>query len=190
MTRSRSITFIAGALAIPLVAVAVAGCGGGGGGGGGGGNSAAAATPKTTSGQTASVGTASAGSLGTILVDSQGRTLYLFQKDSGGKSACFGACATAWPPLSASGKPTVGSGLNASLIGTTPRSDGKPQVTYNGHPLYTFVMDQSPGDVNGQGVNAFGASWFTVNPAGDQVTTQASSSSGSTSSSGGGGYGY
>jgi predicted lipoprotein with Yx(FWY)xxD motif len=184
MTRSKPISFLAVAAAVPLAALAVAGCGSNSYN-----NSSGTMAQKTASARAATVGVAN-GSLGKMLVDSQGRTLYLFQKDSGGKSACFGACATAWPPLSASGKPTVGSGLNASLIGTTPRSDGKPQVTYNGHPLYTFVMDQSPGDVNGQGVNAFGASWFTVNPAGDQVTTQASSSSGSTSSSGGGGYGY
>ena len=137
----------------------------------------------------ATVGTAQVGSLGTILVDSQGRTLYLFQKDSGTNSACSGACATAWPPLRDSGKPTAGTGLNASLLGTTPRSDGNPQVTYNGHPLYTFVMDQKPGDAKGQGVTAFGASWFTLNSAGNQVTA-AEPATTTSGSSGGGGYGY
>jgi predicted lipoprotein with Yx(FWY)xxD motif len=122
------------------------------------------------------------GSLGKILVDSQGRTLYLFQADSGTKSACTGACATAWPPLRVSGKPVAGSGIAASKLRTTPRSDGKPQVTYNGHPLYRFANDQSPGDANGQGVNAFGALWYVLSPAGTTVTTSASSSSG------GGGY--
>ena len=186
MIRSKPIRFLAGAAALPLIALAVAGCGGGSGGG-----SAAAASgpPKTASGQTATVGTASGGNLGTILVDSQGRTLYLFEKDSGTKSACFGACATNWPPLRDSGKPTAGTGLNASLLGTTPRSDGNPQVTYNGHPLYTFVMDQKPGDTKGQGVSAFGGSWFTLNSAGSQVTAQPTTTS-SSGSSGGGGYGY
>ncbi|MGH3340584.1 MAG: COG4315 family predicted lipoprotein [Propionibacteriaceae bacterium] len=187
MTRSKPIRFLAGAAALPLVALAVAGCGGGSSSN----NSASAATapPKTTSGQPATVGTASGGNLGTILVDSQGRTLYLFEKDSGTKSACFGACATNWPPLRDSGKSTAGSGLNASLLGTTPRSDGKPQVTYNGHPLYTFVMDTSPGQTNGQGVTAFGGSWFTLNSAGNQVTA-AQSSTTTSGSSGGGAVGY
>jgi predicted lipoprotein with Yx(FWY)xxD motif len=179
MTRSRSITFIASAVAVPLIALGVAACGGGGNG------ATAASTPPTTaSGHPATVGTASVGSLGGILVDSQGHTLYLFGKDSGTKSACFGACASAWPPLRATGKPTVGSGANASMIGTTPRSDGKPQVTYNGHPLYLYAADQNPGDATGQGLTAFGAAWFTVSPAGNQVSGQA------TSSGGGGGFSY
>jgi predicted lipoprotein with Yx(FWY)xxD motif len=184
MIRSKPIRFLAGAAALPLVALAVAGCGGSSSNS----SSASAATgpPKTASGQTATVGTASGGNLGTILVDSQGRTLYMFAKDSGTKSACFGACATAWPPLRDNGKTAAGTGLNASLLGTTPRSDGNPQVTYNGHPLYTFVMDQKPGDTKGQGVTAFGGSWFALSSAGNQVTAQASSSSTTTSNSGGG----
>src|SRR3954467_918245 len=188
MIRSKPIRFLAGAAVLPLVALAVAGCGGGSGGGGGGAGAGRGA-PKAASGQTATVGTASGGTLGTILVASQGRTVYMFQKDSGTKSACFGACASAWPPVRDSGKPTVGSGLNASLVGTTSGSDGMPQVTYNGHLLYTFVMDQKPGDTKGQGVTAFGGSWFALNSAGNQITAQASSSSPS-GSSGGRGYGY
>jgi predicted lipoprotein with Yx(FWY)xxD motif len=184
MIRSKPIRLLAGAAVLPLVTLAVAGCGGGGDDG----NASAATGSRTASGQTATVGTASEGNLGSILVDAQGRTLYLFEKDSGTKSACFGACATNWPPLRATGKPTAGSGLTASLLGTTPRSDGKPQVTYNGHPLYTFVMDQKPGDTNGQGVNAFGGSWFTVSSAGNQVTAQPATTS--TTGSSGGGYGY
>jgi predicted lipoprotein with Yx(FWY)xxD motif len=185
MTRSRPITFLTTAAAVPLVALVVAGCGGGGGGGG-----ATAATPPTNSaGQTATVGVANNGGLGKILVDSQGRTLYLFQADKGTKSACTGACAKAWPPLRASGKPVVGTGLTASKVTTAPRSDGMPQVVYNGHPLYTFAHDQNPGDANGQGVNAFGANWYVLSPAGATITTSASSSS-SGSGSGGGGGGY
>src|SRR4051794_31496422 len=177
MTRSRPITFLAAAAVVPLTALAV-GCGGGG-------NSTAATTPpKTASGQAATVGVAS-NSLGKILVDSQGRTLYLFKKDSGTTSTCTAACAAAWPPLRASGKPTVGSGANASMLATSKRSDGKPQITYNGHPLYRFSGDNAPGDTNGQGVTAFGASWFALSPAGNQVTVQPSSSTG-----GGGSGGY
>jgi predicted lipoprotein with Yx(FWY)xxD motif len=184
--RSKSIRFLAGAAALPLIALVAAGCGGGSNGDNA---SASTAPPKTTSGQAATVGTANVGSLGTILVDSQGRTLYLFAKDTGTKSACSGACASAWPPLRDSGKPTAGTGLNASLLGTAPRSDGDPQVTYNGHPLYTFVMDQKPGDAKGQGVTAFGGSWFTLTSAGNQVTA-AQPTTTTSGSSGGGGYGY
>jgi predicted lipoprotein with Yx(FWY)xxD motif len=184
MSRSRSIIFLTWAVAIPLVALVAAGCGGDSGGGGG--PSAAAAPPKTASGQAATVGVGS-GDLGKILVDPKGRTLYLFKKDSGTRSACFGACARNWPPLRSNGKPTVGSGANASMVSTTKRSDGKPQVTYNGHPLYRFQGDKSSGDTGGQGLTAFGGRWFALSPAGKQVSTKPSNSSGSSS---GGSYGY
>jgi predicted lipoprotein with Yx(FWY)xxD motif len=179
MNCSRPLTLLATAAAAPLIALGVAGCGNGGGGA-----SAAAAAPTTPSGQPATIGIATTG-LGQILVNSQGRTLYLFQKDTGTTSTCTGACATSWPPLRATGQPAVGRGANAALLGTTPRSDGGPQVTYNGHPVYLFFQDQKPGDTTGEGVNAFGATWYALSPAGNQVT--ASAAGGSTSSSGGGG---
>jgi predicted lipoprotein with Yx(FWY)xxD motif len=175
MTRSRPITFLASAAVIPLVALAVAACGGGG--------AATAATPKTSSGKSATVGVANT-SLGSILVNASGRTLYLFKADVGTKSACTGACATAWPPLLATGTPTAGSGLTASKLGTTTRPGGKRQVTYNGHPLYLFIQDQKPGQTTGQGVTAFGAAWFALTPSGNQASSPASSS-GSGSVSGG-----
>jgi predicted lipoprotein with Yx(FWY)xxD motif len=90
--------------------------------------------------------------------------------DSAGKSKCFGACAQNWPPLRASRKPTVGTGLKASKVGTIRRSDGKPQVTYNRHPLYRFVGDTKPGQTNGQGIVAFGGRWSVVSPAGRPVS--------------------
>lgn len=182
MTRSRSLNFIASAGLIPLVALTVAACGGGG-------SSASAATaspPKTSTGASATVGVANS-SLGSILVDSTGRTLYLFKADVGAKSACAGACATAWPPLLAAAKPTGGTGLTASKIGTITRSGGNRQVTYNGHPLYLYVGDKKPGEVTGQGLTAFGAAWFALSPAGNQISATPSSS-GSGASSGGGGY--
>src|SRR4029453_9568320 len=116
MTRSRSITFPAPAAGIPLPALALASCGGGS-------NDATAATapPTTANGRPATVGLANSG-LGKILVDSQGRTLYLFKKDAGTKSACFGECASDWPPLRAARTPTVGDGAKASLVATTARS--------------------------------------------------------------------
>jgi predicted lipoprotein with Yx(FWY)xxD motif len=107
--------------------------------------------------------------LGQLLVDSRGRTLYLFKKDTGGKSACSGSCAANWPPLLATGRPTAGTGVKASKLATTRRSDGKTQVVYNGHPLYRFIGDGMPGNTNGEGLTAFGARWFVVSPAGNEI---------------------
>jgi predicted lipoprotein with Yx(FWY)xxD motif len=140
--------------------------------GGSGAATASASPSKTTSPPTATVRVANS-RLGTILVDSQGRTLYLFKKDSGTRSACLGACAKAWPPLLTGGASTAASGARPSLVRTTRRSDGTRQVTYNGHPLYLFIKDHKPGDVNGQGVTAFGAAWFAVSPAGNQISRPA-----------------
>ena len=108
---------------------------------------------------------------GRISVDSTGRTLYLFKADSRTTSACSGACAVAWPPLRTGATPAVAGGANAALVGTISRSDGAQQVTYNGHPLYLFVKDHKPGDVNGQGLTAFGAAWFAVSPDGNQISS-------------------
>jgi predicted lipoprotein with Yx(FWY)xxD motif len=166
---------LAGATALVVVALAVAGCGGSGGS-----NANSPAPPKTANGQSATVGVANE-NVGNVLVDSQGRTLYLFERDSGTKSACTGACAAEWPPLRATGKPTVGAGTNASIVATSDRSDGKPQVTHNGHPLYLFSADQKAGDTNGQGVNAFGGLWYVLSSSGDEISTPAGSS---------GGFGY
>ncbi|MFD8733436.1 hypothetical protein ACFV06_00770 [Streptomyces sp. NPDC059618] len=116
------------------------------------------------------------GPLGTILVNSKGHTLYLFQSDKTNKSTCNGDCAKAWPPLKASGTPTAGSGVNSKLLSTTTRSDGSKQVTYNGHPLYTFKEDTKAGQTNGQGLNAFGAKWYVVGPDGKQITKTPSAS--------------
>jgi predicted lipoprotein with Yx(FWY)xxD motif len=145
--------------------------------------SAPAAPHKTVSRHAVTIRTVKNGSLGKILVDAKGDTVYLFKKDTGTKSRCTGACAMAWPPVRVTGKPTVGSGLSAKKVGTTPRSDGQPQVTYNGHPLYLFVKDQKPGDVNGQGINAFGAGWFALSPAGNRIASRPAAHSGRSSSS-------
>ena len=173
MTRSRPITVLATAAVIPLAALAVAACGG---------SAAATASPpppaaasksttapsKTTTAKTATLRIANS-RLGRILVDSTGHTLYLFKADSATSSACSGACSVAWPPLLTGASPAVAGGANRALVGTIARSDGARQVTYNGHPLYTFVKDHRPGDVTGQGVTAFGAAWFAVAPAGSQI---------------------
>jgi predicted lipoprotein with Yx(FWY)xxD motif len=130
--------------------------------------------PKTRAADTAGtvVSTAKT-SLGRILVNSRGHTLYLFGKDKNGKSACAGMCATFWPPLIAAGKPVAGAGTRASLLGTTRRADGRRQVTYNRHPLYTFVKDKRKGQTNGEGLSAFGAKWYAVSPAGARVLRHA-----------------
>ena len=173
MTR-KATTYVAGAAAaLLLAALIVAGCGGNG-------SSASPTIPKTSDGQAATLGISN-GDLGKILVDSEGHTLYLFEKDTGTTSTCTGECASNWPPLLANSTPTLGSGANASLIGTSKRPDGTSQVTYNGHPLYRFENDKKAGDTNGEGVNAFGAGWFAVSAAGDKVSGPPSSS---------GGYGY
>jgi predicted lipoprotein with Yx(FWY)xxD motif len=107
--------------------------------------------------------------LGPILVDGNGRTLYLFEADKSPSSTCYGACATYWPPLLTGGAPTAGTGVKASLLGTTRRTDGTTEVTYGGHPLYYVVTDHNPGDASGQAVNNFGAAWFVVGTDGNKI---------------------
>jgi predicted lipoprotein with Yx(FWY)xxD motif len=180
MTRNRSRSIgLLGAGGLAARGAVAGGCGGGAA------TAASSSPPKTASGQAATVGISNTG-IGQVLVNTQGRTLYLFKADQGTKSACTGACAAAWPPLLAKGKPTLGKGINASLVGTATRPEGTTQVTFNGHPLYLFAHDQKAGETNGQGVSAFGAAWFALNSAGNQISAQPSSSS----SGGGGGLGY
>jgi predicted lipoprotein with Yx(FWY)xxD motif len=121
-------------------------------------------------------------SLGRTLVDAEGRTLYAFTKDRGGKSSCYGDCEATWPALTVQGTPSAGDGVEASLLATTDRKDGSAQVTYKGMPLYHFSGDQQPGDTNGQGV---GGVWFAVTP--DGSLAGAGDGGGQ---SDGGGYGY
>jgi predicted lipoprotein with Yx(FWY)xxD motif len=127
--------------------------------------------------------------LGRVLVDARGRTLYLFAKDKGGRSACYGACATYWPPLVSTAKPRAASGVRASSLALTKRTDGKRQVTYAGHPLYTFSLDTRAGQTSGQGLTDFGGSWNAVAASGRAVKSTASSGSSGGSGSGYGGYG-
>ena len=176
MTRKWPLSLLTAALVVPIIALVIAGCGGGGGNA-----TAATAKPMSTSGGSATIGVSNNSSLGKILVDSNGRTVYLFKKDTGPKSTCSGTCAVDWPPVTTTGKPIAGTGLTASMVGTTTRSDGSKQVTYNGHPLYLYIGDQKSGDTNGQNVNSFGAEWYVLSPAGSAVTK---------SSGSGGGYSY
>jgi predicted lipoprotein with Yx(FWY)xxD motif len=107
--------------------------------------------------------------LGSILVDGHGHSLYLFERDRNGKSSCYGGCAGEWPPLIASGKPHAKSGVKAAWLGRTKRRDGRWQVTYRGHPLYTFSGDTSRGQTNGEGLDDFGGWWYLLSPAGAKV---------------------
>ena len=126
----------------------------------------AAPTPVAT-GTTIKVGMTR---LGDILVSSTGRSIYLFLLDKGTTSSCnSSACVLYWPPVLTKGAPQAGAGVNASLLGTTRRSDGTTEVTYAGHPLYYFISDKKAGDVTGQGVNGFGAPWYVVSPSGMSI---------------------
>jgi predicted lipoprotein with Yx(FWY)xxD motif len=163
-------------------ALAIAGCGGSsnsGSSGGAYGSSSSTGSEKTAStasseggsGAATFVSVGSAAGVGQVLVDSEGMTLYYFQKDKkgSGKSACSGACASAWPPLTTEGMPQPSNGSSASKLGTIKRSDGTTQVTYAGWPLYTFIEDKKPGEDNGTDSKAFGASWYPLHPNGEKA---------------------
>ena len=163
------------------VAVLVAACSSG--------SSSTAAAPAASTPAAAGSGSAAASGSGsgsteittatssgdTFLTDGAGRAVYLWVKDSGGTSACSGACAGAWPPVTASGTVTAAGSAKSSDLGTITRSDGTKQVTYDGHPLYYYSGDSGPGTATGQGSDGFGAKWWLVGPSGDDVTASVSS---------------
>jgi predicted lipoprotein with Yx(FWY)xxD motif len=105
---------------------------------------------------------------GRVIADKRGEALYLFDKEKGKRSRCYGDCAVAWPPVLTKGKPHAGTGADADLLGTTKRRHGRLQVTYNGHPLY-YYKDDEPGRILCHNVNEFGGRWLVVNPRGDAV---------------------
>jgi predicted lipoprotein with Yx(FWY)xxD motif len=107
--------------------------------------------------------------LGEILVNSKGHTLYMFSRDKNAKSSCSGSCAKFWPPYLQHGKATAGPGVKASLLSTTRRSNGSMQVTYKKHPLYGFALDKKAGQTNGEGSVAFGGKWYAVSAKGTAV---------------------
>jgi predicted lipoprotein with Yx(FWY)xxD motif len=155
---------------LAVAALAAAGCGGGEEGYGG--EAAATTAPGASSSPEPSGAVVSATvtpKLGRLIVDSNGMTLYDFQKDSGTTSACYGACAKVWPPLLTKGAPQAGEGAAASRLGTTRRKDGALQVTYAGHPLYTYVQDTEPGDTTGNDTSSFGAQWYALLPSGREA---------------------
>ena len=182
--------------AAPVVAAAVgllAACGStssttssSSGSGGSGGGSSSGSTAGTTAASASGIKTAST-SKGTVLVNSQGRTLYWFAIDTPTSSKCSGTCATFWPPVL--GKPSMASGASLSgKFGTIKRSGGQLQATYDGHPLYTFKQDTASGQVNGNDINTSGGLWWAMTPSGAKLAASAKPKA--SSSSGGGGYGY
>lgn len=169
------------ALLAVAAALAIAGCGGGDGNGSGGAYGGGA---SATNGETAAnaptaapnpeegatfVSLGNVPELGLVLVDSKGYTLYDFHKDKGTMSSCYGACARVWPPLLTEGEAHPSNGAQKSLLGTTKRRDGTTQVTYAGHPLYTYVVDKKPGEANGNDFSAFGAEWYALTENGEDA---------------------
>jgi len=154
--KDRISLFVVGVLVAAAVAATIAG------------TAASAASKRTAAGTGTTVAIANS-AFGRILVDAKGRTLYDFPPDTRGASTCYGACAALWPPLTTVGKPHAGSGVIATLLGTTKRSDGKVEVTYGGHPLYYYVADTRRGETTGQGLNQFGAPWWVISPAGKEI---------------------
>lgn len=157
----------------------VAACGGGGGTQAGGGGGAPSAAPP------------SAAASAVHLTDGNGDTLYMFELDKDGKSHCYDSCASFWPPVSAGTDiQASGGGAASGSTGTITRKDGSKQVTFHGHPLYTYSGDQAPGQTKGQGMNINGGLWWMVSPSGSAITTNAGSGATSSDSGGaGGGYG-
>ena len=172
-------TFPAFAALALIAMLAIAGCGssndnsssssGGAYGSGEESTKTASTKPASAEGTAAVVTAASAPKLGRIIVDSKGFTLYDFHKDKGTTSACYGGCAQVWPPLITEGKPQAGEGAMASKLGTTERKDGTTQVTYAGHPLYTYVQDKKPGDTTGNDFTSFGGEWYALQPSGEEA---------------------
>jgi predicted lipoprotein with Yx(FWY)xxD motif len=162
------------ALLAALAVLVIAGCGGGGSSSSSSNSSGSSGEPKNASAETAGGGGTISGSevsgLGTVLVDSEGMTVYEFTEDEGSTSVCYGECEAAWPPVEASGKPTAGEGAMSADLGTTKRKDGTLQVTYKGHPVYTFAGDKAPGEANG---NEDEGTWFALDESGSAVKATA-----------------
>jgi predicted lipoprotein with Yx(FWY)xxD motif len=176
---TRNLTAISLTAAV-LAALVVAGCGSssdssgstGGSSYGYGGSGSTTTKPATQSPATAPVAIVSVSSvpkLGKVVVDAKGMTLYDFHKDKGTKSSCYGGCAKVWPPLLSGSSPKAAGGVSASKLGTAKRNDGTTQVTFAGHPLYTYVEDTKPGEAKGSDFSSFGAQWYALAPSGEEA---------------------
>jgi predicted lipoprotein with Yx(FWY)xxD motif len=178
-------------------AITVAACGSSATTGSGSGSSPGAGSTGsagTSSSSATSLSTKSVSGVGTVLVDGQGKTLYLLTSEKGGKVTCTAStgCTKFWPEITlpqGTTAATAGTGAQSSLLGTVKDANGKLAVTYNGWPVYTFVGDSGPGVAHGQGQTSFGGTWYVLNASGNPVTGSAQPAS-SPSSAGSGGYGY
>jgi predicted lipoprotein with Yx(FWY)xxD motif len=188
MVRATTAKFRVGSVAaLAGVALVVAGCGSSSNSSS---SASAPATPAPASSPQSSGGLAistTSGPDGTYLSGASGRAIYLWVADSGSKSNCSAECAKVWPPVLTNGKPTAASGVSASDLATTTRSDGAKQVTYMGHPLYYFIADSSSDPTKGQGSDSFGAKWWLVAPSGSAITKGGATASVAKSSPSGGG---
>ena len=121
------------------------------------------------------ISTRTISAVGTVLVNGQGKTLYVFKPDQAKKVTCTGSCAAVWPPvtLGSGAKPAASGGVKASLLASDPNPSGGSVVTYNGWPLYAYVADTAPGSARGQAVNLNGGVWYVMSPSGQPVTTKA-----------------
>jgi predicted lipoprotein with Yx(FWY)xxD motif len=176
VTRTKT-TYAMALLALAAV-LAIAGCGSssdsssGSAYGGKGETGTEAETAKSPPGAESGVAVltvASAPKVGPILVNAKGFAVYDFHKDKGTVSSCYGACAGVWPPVLTEGDPTAGEGASASQLGTTKRKDGTVQVTYAGHPLYTYSADKKPGEANGNDFSSYGAQWYALKGNGEEA---------------------
>jgi predicted lipoprotein with Yx(FWY)xxD motif len=147
---------------------------------------ASGARPRQTrhGAATTKVHATSVSGVGSVLVDSAGKTLYVFSADKRSKMSCSSACEKYWPPLVAGGSVVAGSGVKKALLGEIKAPNGKEVVTYNHWPLYTYVGDTKSGVATGEGAVAFGGTWRAIHPSGTVATKQSSGGGG------GGGYGY
>jgi predicted lipoprotein with Yx(FWY)xxD motif len=202
---------LGGSAILGAAVVTLAACGSSGGTSASGSGSSPSSAAGGSSASSAAGGSASAGAagassaatvsaknvpgVGTVLVNSQGRTLYMLTTEKGGKITCTASsgCLHAWPETdlpSGTTKATAGSGVQSSLLGTVKGATGKMEVTYNGWPLYTFIGDSSAGTAKGQALTNFGGTWYVLNTAGNPVTAKAAAAASSPSTGSGGGYGY
>jgi predicted lipoprotein with Yx(FWY)xxD motif len=148
------------------LALLVAGCGGGDSSTGE--SSNASAKEDASSESSSGYGSRYGGNGESETKSASDESLYDFHKDKGRTSSCYGACAKVWPPLLSEGAPQVGNGASAAKLGTSERKDGTTQVTYAGHPLYTYVADQKPGEANGNDIDDFGAEWYALQGNGEE----------------------
>lgn len=161
-------------------------------------SSSSGAAAGTSPSAAVTISAKSVSGFGTVLVNGQGRTLYMLTSEKGGKITCTSSngCTKIWPEIALPKGTTAakaGSGVQSSMLGTVKDASGNLEVTFNGWPLYTFSGDSGPGAAKGEGITHFGGTWYVLNTSGNPVTSshpQSGTSPSAGSGGGGGGYGY